>query len=121
MCSHCGLQLSCVESYLTVQPASRRSKKVPNLLQFAKATTPKRKGRKRSQCPRKRKASVPTTAVPENPAYLHVSVTTQLSTSTCQLQHLRALALVLQVLQLLLITDQQFPAAFGDTESASDN
>ena len=46
----------------------KKTKKVLSLSQFAECTMPKGKGRKGTQCPRKRKASVPTTAVLENPS-----------------------------------------------------
>ena len=46
----------------------KKTKKSPSLTQFAEATMPRGKGRKGSKCPRKRKASVPTTAVLENPS-----------------------------------------------------
>ena len=46
----------------------KKAKKAPSLSLFAEATMPKGKGRKGSQRPRKRKASVPTEAVLENPA-----------------------------------------------------
>lgn len=44
------------------------SKRVPSLTEFAEAMMPKGKGRKGTQCPRKRKPSVPTTTVIENPS-----------------------------------------------------
>ena len=50
---------------------SKETKKSPSLTQFAEATMPRGKGRKGSQCPRTRKASVPTTAVLQNPSISH--------------------------------------------------
>ena len=50
---------------------SKKTKKSPSLTQFAEATMPRGKGRKGSQCPRTRKASVPTTAVLQNPSISH--------------------------------------------------
>ena len=80
MCAHTMAELP------DFRACFKKAKKVLSLSQFAEATMPKGKERKGSRCPRKRKASVPTTAVLENPAYLRVPVTTQLSTSMCQLQ-----------------------------------
>ena len=55
----------------------KKAKKAPNLTQFAEATMPKGRGRKGSLCPRKRKASVPTATVLENPSLAqHVHDTT---------------------------------------------
>ena len=45
----------------------KRTKKTPNLTKFAQSTMPKGRGRKGSQCPRKRKLQISTENIVTNP------------------------------------------------------